>query len=122
MTPTDIRLLIHAASLSNREAADALAIGDDSIIRKWKRGDETPSDERAAKLIGFAADVLSAQLIRALELAADGRVEIARLTVKPDTISLEGIERFSAVTALALRAAFIARLMQRGLKIERDDQ
>ncbi len=122
MTPIDIRLLIKAAALSNREAATALDISDDSLIRKWKRGDERPSDERGAKLIDLAADALSAQLIRALELAADGRVEIARLTVNPDMIALEGIERFSTMTALALRAAFIARLMRRGLKIERDDQ
>ena len=117
MTPSDVRLLIAAASLSNREAALALS-ADDSLIRKWKRGVETPSDDRASKLIDLAADALSAQLIRALEIAADGRVEIARLTVNP----LEGIEHFSQMTQLALRTALIARLTRRGLKIERDDR
>lgn len=121
MTPADIRLLIHAASLSNREAADALET-DDRLIRRWKSGDEAPAPEQADKLIGLAADALAAQLIRALELAAGGQVEIARLTVNPDTLSLDGIEAFTPVTQLALRAAFIARLMQRGLKIERDDR
>lgn len=120
MTPSDVRLLITAASLSNREAAKALS-ADERLIRRWKVGEEAPSRERADRLIGLAADVLAAQLIRALELAANGQVEIARLTVNPDTIGLEGIERFSQVAQLALRAAFIARLMQRGLKIERDD-
>lgn len=121
MTPSDVRLLIAAASLSNREAALALS-ANDSLIRKWKRGVETPSDDRASKLIDLAADALSAQLIRALEIAADGRVEIARLTVKPETIALEGIEHFSQMTQLALRTAVIARLTRRGLKIERDDR
>lgn len=111
-TATDTRLLIRAASLSNREVAAALGMTDDRLIRRWKSGVEKPSPEKGNELIGLAADALAAQLLRALEIAADGRVEIARL---------EGIERFSAVTALALRAAFIARLMQRGLKIERDD-
>lgn len=121
MTPPDVRLLVEAASLSNREAADALG-ADERLIRRWKSGDETPSPERADKLIGLAADALASQLIRALELAATGRVEIARLTINPNTIAVAGIERFSQVTQLALRAAFIARLMQRGLKIERDDR
>lgn len=121
MTPTDVRLLIQAASLSNREAAEALD-ADERLIRRWKAGADEPSRERADKLIGVAAEALAAQLIRALELAADGRVEIARLTVNPDTLSLDGAEAFSQVTQLALRAAFIARLMQRGLKIERDDR
>lgn len=119
MTPTDVRLLIQAASLSNREAAEALST-DERLIRRWKSGDETPPPERADKLIGLAAAALAAQLIRALEIAAAGRVEVARLTISPDTISLDGIERFSQLTQLALRAAFIARLMQRGLKIEND--
>jgi hypothetical protein len=117
MTPNDIRRLIAVASLSNREAALALG-ADASLIRKWKRGDEAPSNERVLKLIDLAADVLTAQLIRALEIAADGRVEIARLTVNPETIALEGIENFSRMTQLALRAGFIARLTHRGLKIE----
>lgn len=122
MTPSDVRSLLHAAGgLSNREAATALDI-DDRLIRRWKSGEEAPNRQQADRLIGLAADALAAQLIRALELAADGRVEIAKLTVSPDTIALEGIERFSQVTQLALRAAFIARLMQRGLKIERDDR
>jgi hypothetical protein len=121
MTSADVRLLIHAASLSNREAADALD-ADEREVRRWKSGAEAPTPQQAEKLIAIAADALSAQLIRALELAADGRVEIARLTVNPDTIALEGIERFSQVAQLALRAAFITRLMHRGLKIERDDQ
>jgi hypothetical protein len=119
MTPPDVRLLIQATSLSNREVAGALG-ADNRLIRRWKSGDEAPEPERADKLIGLAADALAAQLIRALEIAADGRVELARLTVNPDTIALDGIERFSAMTALALRAAFVARLMQRGLKIESD--
>lgn len=122
MTPADIRLLIQAASLSNREAADALGMASDREIRRWKSGAEAPTPAQTDKLIGLAADALAAQLIRALEIAADGQVEIARLTVNPDTISLDGIERFSQMTQLALRAAFIARLMQRGLKIEREDR
>lgn len=122
MTPSDVRLLIEAASLSNREAASALGIADDRLIRRWKSGAEEPSREQAEALIGIAADAISAQLIRALEIAAGGRVEIASLTVNPETIALEGIERFSQMTQLALRAALIARLMRRGLKIERDDQ
>lgn len=121
MQPSDIRLLIQAASLSNREAADALGT-DERLVRRWKSGSDAPSREQADKLIGIAADVLAAQLLRALEIAAGGRVEIARLTVNPDNISLDGIERFSQMTQLALRAAFTARLMQRGLKIERDEQ
>ncbi len=122
MTPADIRLLIRAASLSNREAAGVLGMTDDRLIRRWKAGEESPTPEQADRLIGLAADALAAQLIRALEIAAQGRVEIARLTVKPENIALEGIERFSHVTQLALRAAFIARLMQLGLKIEREYQ
>lgn len=122
MTPADVRILIHTASLSNREAASALGMSDDRLMRRWKSGDEVPTPAQADKLIGLAADALAAQLIRALEIAADGRVEIARLTVNPATISFEGIERFSRMTQLALRAAFTARLMQRGLKIERDDR
>lgn len=38
------------------------------------------------------------------------------------SVALDGIDRFSQVTQLALRAAFVARLMQRGLKIEQDDE
>jgi hypothetical protein len=116
MTPADIRLLIQTASLSNREAADALS-EDERAVRRWKSGAEAPSHDQADRLIGLTADKLAAQLIRALEIAAAGQVEIARLTVNPNTISLDGIERLSQVTQLALRAAFIARLMQRGLKI-----
>lgn len=122
MTPTDVRLLMAAANLSNREAAAALGMTDDRLLRRWKSGDEVPRPDRADKLIGIVADKLAAHLIRALEIAADGQVEIARLTVNPDTISLDGIESFSQMTQLALRAAFVARLMQRGLKIERDDK
>lgn len=121
MTPTDVRLLIKAASLSNREAADALS-ADEREVRRWKSGAEAPTPAQSDKLIGLVADALAAQLIRALEIAANGRVEIARLTVNPDTLSLDGIEAFTQVTQLALRAAFIARLMQRGLKIEQDDR
>lgn len=121
MTPADIRRLIEAASLSNREAAAATG-ADDALIRKWKRGVEIPSREREERMIDLAAEALAAQLIRALEIAAEGRVEIARLTVKADNIALEGIERFSAPVALKLRTAFFTRLMQRGLTIERDDR
>jgi hypothetical protein len=113
--------MIQAASLSNRGAADALD-ADERAVRRWKSGSEAPTQQQADKLIGLTADVLAAQLIRALELAAGGQVEIARLTVNPDNLTLDGIERFSRMTQLALRAAFVARLMRRGLKIERDDR
>jgi predicted glycosyltransferase len=121
MTPSDVRALITVAGLSNREVGAALG-ADDRAVRRWKSGEEQPTGAQGSKLIDLASDVLAAQLIRALEIAADGRVEIARLTVNPDTISLDGIERYSQMTQLALRAAFTARLIQRGLKIERDDQ
>ncbi|HEX5228761.1 MAG TPA: hypothetical protein VFW44_13675 [Bryobacteraceae bacterium] len=121
MTPADVRLLIKAASLSNREAADALNV-DDRLVRRWKSGEESPAPEHADALISLVADALSAQLIRALEIAADGRVEIARLAIKPDKIEMDGIERYSAAVQLKLRSAFTARLLQRGLKIERDDR
>jgi hypothetical protein len=121
MTAADIRRLIHAASLSNREAADALGV-DDRLVRRWKAGEEAPTPAQADRLIGLAADALAAQLLRALEIAAGGQVEIARLTVNPNMLRLDGIEAFTSVTQLALRAAFIARLIQRGLKIERDDR
>ena len=122
MSPPDIRLLIEASGLSNREVASALDMTDDRMIRRWKSGDEAPSAERVDKLIDIVADKLAGQLIRALEIAADGRVEVMRLIVNPDKISLDGIESFSQMTQLALRSAFTARLMQRGLKIERDDR
>ncbi|HXF46874.1 MAG TPA: hypothetical protein VNK91_12230 [Burkholderiaceae bacterium] len=120
MTPNDIRLLMKAASLSNREAAAALS-ADEREVRRWKSGAATPTPAQCDKLIGLVADALAAQLIRALEIAANGRV-VARLTVNPDMLSLDGIEAFTEVTQLRLRAAFITRLMERGLKIERDDR
>lgn len=112
MTPADIRLLIAAASLSNGEAAEALAT-DDRRVRRWKSGDETPTPQQAEGLVGLAADRLSGQLMRALELAAGGPVEAAHLTVSPDAIALDGVGRLSAATKTALRAAFLARLRQR---------
>lgn len=121
MSPADIRLLIYVAYLSNGQAAAALDV-DDRLIRRWKAGTEEPVPEKADGLIAIAADALAAQLIRAVEIAADGKIEIARLTVNPRTIAVEGIERFSQATQIALRAALIVRLTHRGLKIERDDQ
>lgn len=118
MIAEDVRRLLAIIAFSNKETAAALGMSDDSLVRKWKRGAEAPSGERASKLIELAAEALASQLIRALDVAADGRVEIVRLTVNPNTIALQDIERFSDMTQSALRAAFFARLMQSGLKIE----
>lgn len=118
MTADDIRVLISATSLSNREVAAALMMSDDALVRKWKRGDEQPSIERQIRLVDLAASALADQLIRALALAAGGQVESAKLRISPNAISIDGIDKLSDETADRLKISLHARLSARGLKVE----
>jgi hypothetical protein len=121
MTPADVRQLLDICGLSNREAADILTGGDDRRIRRWKSGEEAPSPEQADRMIGLAGDTLADQAVRALNLAAGGRVEAARLTVRAEAVRLEGEEHFNPLTRLKLRAAFAGRLLAKGLRIDKSE-
>lgn len=117
MTPADIRTLLSAGRLSNREAAEVLGIRDERLVRRLKSGDETPSPEIESRLIADAADHLAQQMIRSINLAAGGKVEIARLRVSEDAIDVES--DLSPPTARAVRLAILERLTAAGLTIER---
>lgn len=117
MTPADFRSLIAAGGLSNREAAEALGVTDERLIRRLKSGDEGASPEIAEKAIKIGADALAAQLLRSINLAAGGKVELARLTVSESAIHVE--TALSAPVASRVRKEVLARLRQAGLSIER---
>lgn len=118
MTPADFRSLIAAGGLSNREAAGALRIADERLIRRLKSGDEIASPEVVECVIKIGADALAAQLLRSINLAAGGKVELARLTVAESAIHVE--TALSAPVARRVREAVLSRLKDAGLKIERD--
>lgn len=115
MTPADFRALIAICGLSNRESAAALGI-DDRLIRRLKSGEETASSAVADRLIALAADALAAQMLRSLELAAGGKVELAALRLRENVISVDSI--LSAPVAAAIRGAILKRLDHAGLKVE----
>lgn len=113
MTPADFRALIAACGLSNREAAAVLDT-DERLIRRLKSGEEQVSS--TDRLIAVAADALSAQMLRSLELAAGGKVEFAKLQVSRDILEVDS--DLSRPVAVALRRAILERLARAGLRIE----
>lgn len=118
MTPSDFRSLIAASGLSNREAATALELGaGERFIRRLKSGEEAMYPRLAERVIAVAADVLAAQMIRSLGLAAGGKVELASLRVNEKIIHVDS--ELSAPVARAMRDAILERLARTGLKIER---
>lgn len=117
MTPSDFRSLIAASGLSNREAAAALGV-DDRLIRRFKSGDEQVPAPIAARVVAVAADALTAQMLRSLELAAGGKVELATLRMNESVISVDS--ELSWPVAAAVRQAILERLALAGLKIERE--
>jgi len=118
MTPADFRSLIAVGGLSNREAAEALGVADERLIRRLKSGDEEASPEIAAVAIEIVAEALAAQLLRSINLAAGGRVGLARLTVAESAIQVE--TALSARIARRVREEVLTRLKNAGLSIERD--
>ena len=117
MTPSDVRSLIAICGFSNREAAEALGAADDRIIRRYKSGDETPPPAVEQKLIEIAAQALAAQMMRAVNLAAGGQVDFARLHIRENQISVD--THLSAPVADRVRKAVLAELAKTGLTIER---
>lgn len=117
MTPSDFRSLIAVSGLSNREAASAL-LSDERLIRRLKSGEEEVSEAVADRLIAVAADALAAQMLRSLELAAGGKVELATLRVSENVISVDS--DLSWPIAGAMRGEILERLARAGLKVERE--
>jgi hypothetical protein len=117
MTPADVRALLSAGRLSNREADEALGLRDERLVRRLKSGDETPSEEQAGRLIALGAEHLAQQMIRSINLAAGGRVEIAKLRISERAIDVESA--LSPAVARAVRLAILERLTGAGLTIER---
>lgn len=117
MSPSDFRSLIAIGRLSNREAAAALGLTDDRTIRRFKSGEEQPPPEIEARLIAFAAELLAEQMVRSLNLAAAGKVNLATLRVSESAITVES--ELSAAVARAVRTAVLERLASAGLQIER---
>jgi len=119
MSPADFRSLITASGLSNREAAEALSV-DDRRVRRFKSGEDEIPATTADRLAAVAAEALAAQMIRSLNLAAGGHVELAKLTISESAINVES--ELSPPVARAVRAAILTRLAEAGLKIERENK
>ena len=117
MKPSDFRSLIAVCGLSNREAASALALADDRLVRRLKSGDEDATPEIESRLIVLAGDVLAAQMLRSLNLAAGGKVNLATLRISEDVIHVES--DLSEPVAMAVRAVILRKLAETGLKIEK---